>query len=139
MASRVAPSRSIFLSIYATLCSLYLCHAHALQWFNLGADFHVQGSLRRFVTMVKPFSPTTFPCFALRRVWDPGINSSRLSDTSIMLTVTMACAPTTVRLIWDPPNHTAQSTRPPATASLFHYSHPVLSRPAMPNIDSSSS
>ena len=25
---------------------------------------------------------------------------------------------------------------PPATASLFHYSHPVLSRPTVPNIDS---
>jgi len=135
--------------------SFYLQHAQSPSWIDhsidLGFAFTMANAFDDVdltATMVRlsdfpnqAEAPSVCPlrhprlCVAspLRRVWDPGINSSSRLDESIMLTVaSMAAMPSFMA--------SAMSTVATASSvgwqSLFHYSHPVLSRPAVPNVDS---
>ena len=58
-----------------------------------------------------PVSYPVLPCPSPRRIWDPGILLASMANT----------VATASSVGWQ---------------SLFHYSHPVLSRPTVPNIDS---
>jgi len=149
----------IFLSIYATLCSLCLYYVQsakaAVRWFGLSDDFDVD-TIDFSSTMALPYaladntmesylsitmSPVAielslfdvYACRHPRRQWDPGIPKHMVAPVQcpIQLTITMP-------LILFYTIDASVGLTPSALAtvkSIFHYAHPVLSRPTVPNIN----
>jgi len=113
-----------------------------------------------FIKVDNVTSLTDYNLSASRRVWDPGIwpNASRHHEprtandfgmslalmASTMPTVATATTPTNTRLIdrhRQPvcllhAHHDSMARPLTPSVSIFHYCHPVLSRPTVPNIDS---
>jgi len=139
------------LSIYATLCSLYIQCAEALHlvqtalsavgWFNLGDDFALANCSTTIMTV------TAWG----RRQWDPGIPMVRLPVQAPYRSIEFDCfinvnvtsrrqrhpgitkhsnvdPSTRVRRQWDP------GIAKDGIDRSFYYCHPVLSRPTVPNI-----
>jgi len=181
-----------FLFVYATLLSLtpQCVDVAGVEGIDRsidsypGDDFALTSTLAMMTRFIwdpggmSSIEPGVNPlCHRVRRVWDPGINSSSLLDTSILLTVTSIVTvfmatmarrlPLDLMSRWMPipstrnNNDVTIATRVPSSApaqatapyfalrcdrdpfllrptrpmvSMFHYSHPVLSRPTVPNI-----
>jgi len=186
----------IFLSIYATLCSLYLHHVQGAEvTISYGSRFDNVTICNNFsvtagnsstvsavlssLTMIPATMVSLSP--ALRLIWDPGIvlafataipvhmatmaslpilvhMATRVSllMSTLLIRSTACCVNTTsppfvcylnrssscccLAMPWLNINNTVSLVEfhpdIAPSASVFHYCHPVLSRPTVPNIDS---
>ena len=138
----------IFLYIYAAVSPLCLHHAQPAKaaahprnqgTMSANSSFRVKVATMELLLVAMMFD--TFPRFCAatqtsRRVWDPGIerrsctiNSEieRIGSTESPL-ITMVLPSTTA------PTAPSAHRRVLPIRSLFQYSHPILSRPTVPNI-----
>ena len=139
----------LFQSIYTASCSPYLQHVQATVNASSACELEIDNfDFADFVLTMASAMLTVatahllIPFVMKQRVWDPGI--------ALMTTVLTACR-VNVNLVSNPGRVSADRPKThdvasvgllfceaPTSAtvqSIFHYSHPVLSRPTVPNID----